>query len=179
MTKLNKKIKSRTYPVPHIDVAEALKLRYQNKLSLGEIARHYNVTVSAVSRRLSKFQKMILEPAELDTFREQEVNIMRTVRFKILEQMNNAKKLKDASINNLAYAQSNLFRDESILSGRPTDISNSLQITASLEQIEKRKMDLLRQIDAKLASVSTTYDKNTTSCVAYNNHTTDCENNAT
>lgn len=147
---LKQSLKPRTYPPEKIPLAEALKFRYQNKLTLREIAERYNVTESAVHQRLEKFTNMLLAPDEAEAFREQEIEILRNVRFKITNEMLNPDKLKDASINNLAYAHSNLFRDESILSGRPTDISNSVQINADLADIQKRKEELLKKINVKV-----------------------------
>ena len=59
-------------------------------------------------------------------------------------------KIKDASINNLAYAQSQLFRDESVLTGRPTDIYDSFSVTANLEDLQKREAELLKKIEVKI-----------------------------
>jgi predicted DNA-binding protein YlxM (UPF0122 family) len=143
---LSKKLKTRTYPPEKIPLAEALKFRYQNKLSLQEIADRYGVSSSAVHQRLAKFQALLLEPEEAEAFQDQETQILRTVRFKILEGMLSGDKIKDASLNNMAYAHSNLFRDESILSGRPTDISDNFTLTANIEDIRKRKAELLKDI---------------------------------
>lgn len=143
----------RNYPPDKIDLAHAVKLRYVNKLSYDEIADHYGVNKSSVYDKLKKYEAMILSPEESEFFEHQETNIIRNVRYKILGMMTNEEALQKASINNLAYAQSQLFRDESILTNRPTDIYNSLQITANLEELSKRREQLLKQVVMDIPTV--------------------------
>jgi predicted DNA-binding protein YlxM (UPF0122 family) len=138
------------YPPQKINLSEALKFRYQNKLSYQEIADRYGVTKQAVHAKLKKFQDLLMEPDEAEAFRDKEVEIVRNVRFKLLEGMIDPEKIKDASINNLAYAQSQLFRDESVLTGRPTDIYDSFSVTANLEDLQKREQELLKKIEVKI-----------------------------
>lgn len=145
--------KKRTYPEPKIDLAHAVKLRYVNKLSYDEIADCLGVHKSSVHTRLKKYEAMVLSPADQEFFDNSETNIIRNVRYKLLEAMTDSDKLKDASINNLAYAQSQLFRDESILTNRPTDIYNSLQITANLEELAKRRESLLKQVQVDIPTI--------------------------
>lgn len=145
--------KKRTYPEPKIDLAHAVKLRYVNKLSYDEIADCLGVNKSSVYNKLCKYETMILSPDEQAFFDNQETNIIRNVRYRILEKMTNEEALQKASINNLAYAQSQLFRDESILTNRPTDIYNSLQITANLEELAKRREQLLKQVTLDIPTV--------------------------
>ncbi len=140
----------RDYPPTKINLSEALKFRYQNKLSYREIGERYGVSAQAVHERLSKFSKLLLDPDESEAFKDREVEIVRSVRLKLLEGMLDPEKIKAGSINNLAYAQSQLFRDESVLTGRPTDIYDSFSVTANLEDLQKREQELLKKIEVKI-----------------------------
>ncbi len=106
-------------PDKKIDIADALKLRLRNKLTFQAIGDKYGYTAGGVYRALKPYLDMIQSPDVIRAYEENKVDILSGIHVKLLSQLVNEDKLKDASLNNAAYAATavhNMLRLEKDLS---------------------------------------------------------------
>lgn len=129
-----------------IDIAKALKLRIQNKLSFGEIADQLGCTKQGVQQALSRFNSLIADPDEVEAFEEQKPQILSSLEFKLLQKFVDEDTLQKASLNNAAYAYSQIFNANRLTRGQSTENINIAKLDIDLEQLRKRKSELLKQL---------------------------------
>lgn len=121
-----------------INIAEALKLRLVNRLSFQEIADRYGVCKSAVYQALKRFLSILVEPDELEAFKNHKVDLLSSVEMKLLERLVNDEVMEKASLNNVAYAFKQLFDSGRLEQGKSTGNINILEVTASIEDLQKQ-----------------------------------------
>jgi len=114
-----------------IDIAEAFKLRFKNNLSFRAIAEVFNCDPSAVYKALEPFTKLIKNSQDTSIYETNKAGILNSVQFEIVKQMVNKDKLKSASLNNLAYAASQVDNMIRLEKGQPTSITESLDADLS------------------------------------------------
>ena len=124
-----------------IDIAEAFKLRFKNNLSFRAIAEVFNCDPSAVYKALEPFTKLIKNSQDTSIYETNKAGILNSVQFEIVKQMVNKDKLKSASLNNLAYAASQVDNMIRLEKGQPTSITESLDadLTGLLDRIAPLK----------------------------------------
>jgi predicted DNA-binding protein YlxM (UPF0122 family) len=91
-------------PVNRLDPAQIIKLRFKNKLTFNEIAKIYNVTDGAVCKRIKSIMKLISDPDLDKAYADNRVELMTSAERILLSYLVHSDKLKDASLNNTAYA---------------------------------------------------------------------------
>lgn len=152
--KLHEKKKKPTclsnYPNAKIDIKKALKLRYTNNLSLDDIAKHFNCHKSSVHAALSRFEKLLRPNEEIEAFEDHKSKILSNLEWKLIEKMMDEDTIKSASLNNAAYAYQQAATQNRLEKGLATEITDSYAITATLQDIQRREEELLRQIDVKI-----------------------------
>jgi len=95
----NKTLKSEKFPL-----SEAIKLRIENRLTFKEIADRYGVSKQAVHSKLRKFIRILGEPDINNAYKEQRKQILSATERVLIESMLDPTKLKNASLNNIAYS---------------------------------------------------------------------------
>lgn len=133
-------------PRPKIDIQKALKLRLQNKLSFSEIAIQLGCTKQGVQQALSRFNSLLIEPEELEAFEESKPQILSSLEMRLLQKFVDEETLQKASLNNAAYAYSQIFQANRLTRNQSTENVNVLQINADLEHIQRRKSEILKQL---------------------------------
>ena len=58
--------------------------------------------------------------------------------------------IKEASLNNTAYAFQQINNANRLEKGLATDIYDSFSVTANLEDLQKREQELLKKIEVKI-----------------------------
>jgi len=109
-----------------IDLAEAFKLKFKNNYTYRMLADRYGVVPAAVHGALKQFLNLMHSPEQSAVYEEKRAEILNAVEFRIVKQMVNKKKLKAASLNNLAYAASQINNMIRLEKGQPTSITESL-----------------------------------------------------
>lgn len=132
-----------------IDIEEALKLRIKHKLSFEEIAKRFDCSAQAVQQRLSKFLAILKDPDELQAYEENKSAILSSIEIEMLQKMLDPETLQKASLNNTAYAFQQVFNANRLTKGQATEIFDNFTIQASLEEIRKRKEELLKELQVK------------------------------
>ena len=130
-----------------LDLDKALKLRFVNGLTEPEIASYFGVSKQAVNQQLMPFRKLMAGEGMLKTFENNYDRILTNVSMILISDMLDPAKREKASLNNVAYAftQINqalrLHRGESTLN---VDVSKSEQF---VKDIERKKQALLAKRD--------------------------------
>jgi len=109
-----------------IDLAEAFKLKFKHNYTFQQLANRYGVVPSAVHGALKNFLNLMHSPEQSRIYEEKRAEILNSVEFRIVTQMVNKKKLKAASLNNLAYAASQINNMLRLEKGQPTAITEHL-----------------------------------------------------
>lgn len=109
-----------------INLAEAFKLKFKHKYTFQQLADRYGVVPSAVHGALKNFLNLLHSPEQSMLYEEKRAEILNAVEFRIVTQMVNKKKLKAASLNNLAYAASQINNMLRLEKGQPTSITEQL-----------------------------------------------------
>ena len=68
------------------------------------------------------------------------------LEYKVYNEMLDPDKLKDASFNNLAYGFQNISTQNRLEKGLVTSRIESFAVTASLDDLERRKQELLKTV---------------------------------
>ena len=129
-----------------IDLTEAVKLRYKHLLSYQQIADRFNVTKQAVQQRLATISKLLPHHDEIETYRQNKSQMLDALEYKVYNEMLDPDKLKDASFNNLAYGFQNISTQNRLEKGLVTSRIESFAVTASLDDLERRKQELLKTV---------------------------------
>lgn len=114
-----------------IDLAEAFKLRFKHHLSFKAISERFGCNPSAVYQALAPFSKLINNSVDSNIYETNKAGILNSVQFEIVKQMVNKGKLKSASLNNLAYAASQVDNMIRLEKGQPTSITETLDADLS------------------------------------------------
>jgi DNA-binding Lrp family transcriptional regulator len=92
-----------------VDTSILFKMRYERKLSFGEIGRLTGLSTQAVHQRIGKFLKRLGEPEKVANYRDHKPEILEAVHLRLVEHMIDGDKLAKASINNLAFAARQIY----------------------------------------------------------------------
>ena len=145
-TKPQKNKNLNNYPHAKIDLRKAYNMRYHQKLSFGEIAKLFDCDKSSVFRALERFEKIIGNPDDIQVYEANKPNLLSAVEMRLLENLTNEDKLKDASLNNVAYSLTQVSNANRLARGLATEIYDNFTIQASLEDIRKRKQELMKEL---------------------------------
>ena len=134
-----------------INIAEALKLRYENRLTYQEIADRYGVSKQTIHQRLSTFIDKLNDVADKDSFDKIEGRITRSVKWKYYNHLLDDATVKASSANNAAYVIQGVNSVQRLNEGQSTENLSIKSITADLsrqaEELSKKKAELLSMMD--------------------------------
>ena len=132
-----------------INIAEALKLRLVNHLSYQEIADRYGVCKSAVYQALKRFLSILVEPDELEGYKQNKIALLSSAELRLLERLVNDEVVEKASLNNIAYAFQQIFNSGRLERGESTENVNVQQMIASIEDLRKQEDEIIKTIQAR------------------------------
>jgi predicted DNA-binding protein YlxM (UPF0122 family) len=123
---------------PHsiTDLPSILKMRYKNKLSLKEIADHYNTSPQAIQQKIQRFMNKIDDPEILQSFDDLKPEILSTVERTLIQNIVDIDKLKKANLNNVAYAFTQIHQANRLEKGQATAINDD--VDSILQRIDNR-----------------------------------------
>jgi hypothetical protein len=123
-----------------VDVSAALDLRLNHNLPYSKIAALQGVSPQAIHKRI----KALLPDNSVQDYVQQRANILAAKQINILESVDD-KRLADATLNNLAFAFTQLYNAERLERGLSTeniDIrSQVLSISATIDQLRQAIKD--------------------------------------
>jgi predicted DNA-binding protein YlxM (UPF0122 family) len=109
-----------------IDIIEAFKLKFQHHLTYAEIAERFGVKAPSVHASLKRFMHILHNPEESATYEQNRTQILTAVEFRLVNQLANKKKIKAASLNNIAYAVSQVNNMIRLEKGQATSITEHI-----------------------------------------------------
>ena len=139
------------------DVKAAINLRFKNGLSYSKIARQLSAPVSSIHKALKPLEAILKNQSPAVVYESNKADILSVIEFELASQLMNRKKIKKASLNNIAYSfkmVNDVNRLERML---PTSISLDLspQLAEMLEEITGRMAQ--GRNGAKIAPITNNY----------------------
>ena len=130
-----------------IDVSQALKLRILNKLSYRKIAAALNCSVAGVYEALQPFINLIDDPQAIDAYNNNRAGLLTSLEMKLAAELTNSEKLKSASLNNVAYAFSQVSKEAHLAKGESTgNFQYHVEMTA-VNELDKEIEDLEKRLE--------------------------------
>jgi transcriptional regulator with XRE-family HTH domain len=133
------------------DVAKALKLRMENKLTYQEIADQLGVSKQAIYDRLHKVSKLFNDPSIVNAIDSVAVPVMKSVQWTMLAEMLDPDRLKSASLNNIAYSFTQVNNARRLEEGQGIGIDFNVNVIQTLG-------DKTKDLRTMLESLSSTQD---------------------
>jgi len=138
------------YRKAEIDLVDIYRLRYVNRLSWAEIAKIGNTSAPNVIQRYNRFVANLPEPEEVELYNQQRAELLTQAELTLLKQIFDKEKLAKASINNIAYAFTQVFQARRLE-------SNQSNINIAIAEVVDRKRKLAQEIasiEAEIAKLS-------------------------
>ena len=136
---------------PRVDAVKALRLRMNKGMSFQEIGTQLGVSAQAVQQRLKKLKPLISDPEINQAYESNKAQLLSEVESQLLVQLVDSDKLKDASLNNIAYSfaqVSNFNRLAQDKSTQNLDIKSlQLHSQSELEASVKAREALMQRLD--------------------------------
>ena len=123
------------YPARKIDVAQALKMRLINNLSYAEIGKYFSATPQAVQQALQSFKGILENSADIQAYKDNRPDILTAVEQKMLEQIVDTDKMAKSSLNNVAYAFTQVHNARRLEENKST--ANLQGIYAIVQRLDK------------------------------------------
>ncbi len=128
-------------------ISEIFKLRFKNKLSYQEIANRLNLPKSSVHARLTSLLKLLPNAEELETYNANKEYFLESAEYKLLGKMLDDTAIKDASLNNAAYAFTQAFNANRLTKGLTTQAISYQDTTEEYNRLRAEREQLERIID--------------------------------
>jgi hypothetical protein len=128
-----------------VDLSQAVKLKFINGLTDPEIGRLQGVTKQAINQALEPFKVLMSDNNTLKTFEDNYDRILTHVNMQLMSAILDPVKIKKASLNNVAYAFTQINQALRLHRGESTatiDVHNS---TTQLKDLEAKRQELLDQ----------------------------------
>ena len=125
-----------------VDVAKALQLRHTNGLTDAQIAVQFDCSRQAVQQALKRFNKILLPASELQAYQDKKAGILESVEATLVCDLVDTKRRQKASLNNTAYALSQVANMTRLEKGLTTSNVAYVDMTSSLEEIQQRRKQL-------------------------------------
>jgi len=127
---------------PKVDVAKALQLRHSNGLTDAQIAKYFGCTRQSVHVALKRFNDILLPATELQAYQEQKAGILESVEAKLICDITDRAKREKASLNNTAYALSQVSNMTRLEKGLSTSNVAYVDMSDSLDEIQQQRKQL-------------------------------------
>lgn len=133
---------------PHnsVDLSQALTLRIKHKLPYGAIAAQMGVTKQAIHQRLKRFLPLLTDTASTDEYECYKGQLLSSVELALVEQLVDKDKIKEASLNNVAYAFQQVSNAGRLARGESTENINLVAVQGDLALIREQREQLAREL---------------------------------
>ena len=113
-------------PRKKFDLVQAYKLRVENRLSYTAIAKALGVPKSTVHAALHRLHALVPDPEAVAAFEAVEATILTSAKARLLASCLDSDVITKASLNNRAYAFSQVANHERLVKGKSTSNLSSL-----------------------------------------------------
>ena len=139
-----------------LDLAQAVKFRFVNGLTEPEIAKHFKVSKQAVNERLMPFRKLLAGEGLLKVFDSNYDRILTNVSMLLLTDLLDPKKREKASLNNVAFAFTQINQALRLHRGESTA---NVSFAEMIQEAEKTKANKAPESSLKSQTIDVTPDK--------------------
>ena len=129
-----------------VDLSQALTLRIKHKLPYGAIAAQMGVTKQAIHQRLKRFLPLLTDTASTDEYECYKGQLLSSVELALVEQLVDKDKIKEASLNNVAYAFQQVSNAGRLARGESTENINLVAVQGDLALIREQREQLAREL---------------------------------
>jgi len=130
-----------------LDISKAITLRLKNGLTYKEIGDILGCSKQAVWERLKNFTKLLEDPASISAYEDNKSKLFSAAELKLLTEILDPAKLEKASINNVAYAFSQVAREGHLARGEATSNVNSHLLIETLTEIDQEMARLEAELE--------------------------------
>lgn len=145
---------------PKVDIGKALKLYLFQGVSQTDIAKMMRCSQQAIQKAIAPFVILLKNPEALQTFRDRKIDLLDSVTMELMENLVVSDKLKKASLNNVAYALTQVHHITQLEKGQPTEnIDVDVRYKKVTSLIEKLQDELeCSSNDNQVIDVTPTYN---------------------
>ena len=133
-----------------IDVRKALTLRLKNHLSHEAIGRELGCTGAGVIKALKPFIDALSDPVAIQAFEDNEPKLISAAKMKIYSFLVGDVALKKASLNNLAYAYSQIDTVKRLEEGKATQHIAYADYGKKIDELDDEEQELREHRDRLL-----------------------------
>lgn len=151
------------------DLAKAVKLRLKNGLTYEEIGAIFGVCKQTAHTNIQRFLKLLPTEEEVENYDRHKSKILTSLELKLIEKMSDETAIKEASLNNAAYAFQQINNANRLEKGLATSIYDNFTIEADLAELQKREAELMREIQVKVLDCDKSNSGNTLDSSTNNN----------
>jgi len=127
-----------------VNIGKALKLKYFNGVSEADIAKTQGVCKQAINKALKPFQELFKDSQAIEFVSDNYRQTLSMVNSRLLLELVDAKKLKDASLNNTAYTMGVVSKELRLEQGKATD--NTDVMINQINDIKSNAVNLIKQL---------------------------------
>ena len=133
-------IDKRTKNGKPLDIKQVLHLKKVNKLTNAQISSLIGYSPQYISKVLKDFKDLLVDPRILDTYDHNRKDILDGIELKLLDDLVDEDKRQKASLNNVAYAMTQVSQLRRLESGQSTSnigISIEAKLAKALDKAHK------------------------------------------
>ena len=129
-----------------IDIGKAIKMKYINGMTEADISRYFKCSTSYMNDTLKPFANLFNNNIAVQYVSKNMTDTLRQVTANLLLQLADKKKLKEASLNNIAYSFSQVAKELHLAESTPTDLTASALIVKDIEDLRSQANQLTKQL---------------------------------
>jgi len=148
MAKKNNKISNKKLPqgrTKDYTFRDLLNFRFQNQLTLRQISDLTGIPHQTLFHWYKPIHAFIKNPDKLDIYKNNKAQFLSAVEYELLANLLDKKKIKDASLNNLAYAFQQLFNARRLEEGLSTG-NLAVNVERKLQEAHEKASEMRDKI---------------------------------
>lgn len=136
--KVDKKLPVQARKTNKIDLKKAFELRYIRGMGFTEIGKIVGANKQSVHKALKRFEAIIRDRAEIEVYRNHQADLLDGISMQLVGDLADPVKRQKASLNNTAYAFTQINNATRLLRGESTaNVAHAGQFELSIGQIDK------------------------------------------
>ena len=133
-----------------VDISEALKLRFENRLTYQQIADKFGVSKQTIHQRLSRFTRLIENAEDVQAYEIHKAKLLTAAEMTMVSACLDPDVIAKASLNNRGYVARQIFEMNRLEQGKSTE---NVSVKSIVSSLDKDRADLMKRKEALLAQV--------------------------
>ena len=139
-------IEAKIDKVNRVDLNKCIYYKYKKGYREADIARLMKVSPQAIDQALQPIKSLYKNNPAVQHINSNYTDILRNVTSNMLLHLVDEKKLKEASLNNVAYSFSQVAKELHLAESTPTDLTASALIVKDIEDLRNQANQLTKQL---------------------------------